>query len=309
MSDSAANAYFPEPLAPDPAIQLAANSIELPPPISGPVHGAQFVVEIAGPRSIPSPSAHALLAAPWYPSLGEPEVFVMAAADNQWRAMATTDGAGSYDSLALAWDLVSPKGNLSSGSARHLAAVAEQFAQPHGRRAFTFPEPGEVDRTVRALLEAREALDIGVEVILQGPGSTNEADIWRTSAALGMDLAPDGLLVWRVPSWDAPILTLAPYEEGLVFSLQGVRQGATFEALSLGFNVPTSPDPEAAISEMFRAGDAFRTRLGTAILDEDGRYVDDQVRLKMRENLVQALHSLQASGIRPGSGLAKKLFR
>lgn len=309
MTDPAANRVFSEPLAIDPAIALTSAMVRLPTFVPGPVHGAQFVVEIAGPKSIPAASAYALLSSPWHSALGEPEVHVMAPADQHWRLMATSDGAGSYDSLALAWDMVSVQGNLSVGSARHLVKVSEQFAQPLGRRAFPFPEPGEVDRTVSALLEAREAFDIGVEVILQGPGSTLEAEIWKLAAALGMDLDPEGVFVWRPQEWSFPVLILAPYEEGSAFSLQGVRNSATFEALSLGFNVPISPDSESALECLFRAADAFQSRLGMAALDEDGRFLENKLRERMRSNLRQATQSLDSAGIRPGSPLALKLFR
>lgn len=299
---------FPAPLGPDPAIALRPESIRLPKRIPGPVHGAQFVLEIAGPKSIRSTAAHALLNAQWQGQLGHPEIFVMAPADNAWRLMSTTDGSGSYDSLALAWDVVGDQGNLSSASVKHLLKVAEQFAIGVERRTFPFPDPNKIDALASALVEAREAYDIGVELILQGPGSTTEQDIWSCAAALGLDLAPDGTFVWRVEGWAEPILTLAPYEEGILFSLRNAKTGATHEALSLGFNVPTSPDPISALENMFKVSEAFGSRLGMASLDEDGRSVDERMRNSMRANLTQALKAMEATGLKPGSDVTRKLF-
>lgn len=310
MSDAAdLSGVFPRPLAADPAVVLKPERIRAPGRIPGPVHGVQYVVEIAGPRTLPASAAHSLLASPWYGSLGEPEIHVMAPSDTAWRPMATSDGAGSYDSLALAWDFLTAKGNLSSSSATHLRNVAEQFGQAHGRRAFAFPEPSELDKVVRGLIEAKAAFDIGVEIVLQGPQPVLEREIWPVAAALGMDLDPEGGFVWRISDWLRPILTLAPYEEGSAFSLRGVQSGADFDALSLGFNLPTSPDPPAVLEALFHVADTFSARLGLGAFDEEGRLLNLALRREMASNLDQAIASMDRSGFRPGSTAAMQLFQ
>lgn len=302
------SAPFSEPLRIDPAVALDPATIRLPPTTTGPVHGAQFVVEIAGPKSVPASSAYEVLGPRWNPALGQPEAWVMAPADRQWRLMSTSDGAGSYDSLALAWDLVSSRGKLSTASARHLLAVAEQFAAGVQRRAFPFPAAEEVDRLVRALYQAQQAFDIGVEVYAQGARAVAEHDVWVACAALGLDLGPDGLFAWKVPGWEGPILQVGPVEEGVAFSLGAVQRGADHEALSIGFNVPASPDPAGALRAVFQVSDTFSSRLGLAGFDDEGHTLTPAVRKRLEDNLQAAVASLKGSGLEPGSPACRKLY-
>ena len=100
--------YFGEPLRPDPAIALAPIEVTIPLK-SGPLHRVQFVIEFVGPRSVPALAAIHLLGSEWYSALGQPFIHAMRPADLHWHPL-TNSTDGSYDSLALSWDLLSPKG-------------------------------------------------------------------------------------------------------------------------------------------------------------------------------------------------------
>lgn len=309
MSDPASLAdLFPEPLQPDPAVALSSSFIRFPKVVAGPVHGAQFVIEIAGPHSVAAQQARELLGPKWYSALGNPEVFCMAPADQAWRLMSTTDGAGSYDSIALAWDLFSAKGELSSASATHLLQAASSFAQAVQRRAFPFPDPPVVDRLVSGFEQARENLDVGVELVVQGPMPFDERDIWAGCAALGLDLSTEGAFIWKVPEWEDALLAVASIDEGALFSLRGVKGSATHEALTVGFNVPRSPDPIGCLKSAFQTAKVLAQRFGAQALDENGRALTPKLEAELEGNLKVAVESLKGSGIVPGSGIARKIF-
>jgi hypothetical protein len=299
---------FPEPLRPDPSVALDASQVRLPKVPRGPVHGAQFIIEIAGPKSVPAQQARELLGPQWHGALGEPEVYAMAPADSAWRLLSTTDGAGSYDSLALAWNLFSSRGQLSSASAAHLLKTAEKFAHAAGRRAFPFPAPAEVDALASRLSQARESFDVGLELIVQGPLPFHERDVWVASAALGLDLSTEGAFIWKVAGWDDAILAVASIEEGHFFSLRGVKSAAVHDALSIGFNVPRSPDPKTALSAAFRVAHVLADRLHAQALDEEGRALSPALEQELMRNLGLAIENMRASGLEPGSPLCLKLF-
>ncbi len=299
---------FPTPLAPDPAVALSPAGLNFPSAKPGPVHGAQFIIEIAGPKSALASQAHALMKPEWQEPLGNPEVWAMAPADQAWRPMNVAD-SGSYDSVALAWDLIHAKGELSGASAGVLLQTAEGFANSIGRRAFPFPAPEEIDRLVRSLLQAREAFDIGVEVFVQAPRAVSERDVWIACAALGFDLSGEGFFVWRTPNWEDPLLTVAPVEEGRVFSLAQVQRGETHEALSLGFSVPRSPDPAAILEKAFAAAPELARRLGGLPYDDEGHALDERTRQTLRNNLGQGIAAMRGSRLEPGSPICGKLFR
>jgi hypothetical protein len=299
---------FGGPLRADPAVALDSKRLRLPARTRGPIHGVQFVVELAGPRSVLAQPAHALLGPEWQAALGEPEVYAMAPADQEWRPMATSD-SGSYDSLALAWDVLNPKGALSSSAARHLAGQAERFANSFGRRAFPFPAPEEVDRLAAGLQQVRDALDIGIELIVQGDHSFAERDIWQACAAVGLDLSGQGFFVWRIPGWDEPVLTVAPLEEGATYSLRGIRAGATFEAMGVGFRIPLSPDPERVWQEAVRVAHVLAERLGGSVYDDEGLALSPAREAMLRSSLEAAARSMAEAGLPPGSASALRLFR
>src|SRR5690349_1319330 len=97
------------------------------PLVPAPARKVQFVVELVGPRTVPAAQAGELLHPNWRAALGQPELWAMRPADAAWQPLRALT-QGSYDSIALAWDMVTPQGDLSAASAIHLAGVAEQFA-------------------------------------------------------------------------------------------------------------------------------------------------------------------------------------
>lgn len=297
------------PLESDPALALDPSAVRFPDLKTGPMPMVQFQIEIVGPRSMKAQQALAVLDEPWRSGLGYPEVFVMDASDPGWRPPERPEKAASLDSLVLCWDYLSSRGALSANACARLAHAAEPFAKSLDRRAMPMPLPQDVDRKVADLRQRQEALDIGFEVgVISGTNTLSERQIWRTCAPLGLDLAANGAFVWRVPGWSLPLLSVATWDDGVAFSLEGARSDRQHEAIGVGFNVPTNPDPETSLSACFQVAEALATALGALVTDDEGRPYTPSMRADTQNAMAQALEAFRRAGLDPGSQEALKLF-
>jgi len=299
---------FGSPLAKDPTVALPAVRLQSP-TAPGPVRKIQFVIEIVGPRTVPAPTVQAILQLHWQQALGHPQAFVMAGSDQNWRPLTPNDGSGAYDSLALAWDLITPIGDLTAPVAQKLWDAAEDFAKQVGRRAIAIPIPQDVPHNAGVLRQLRESLDIGFNLTVT-PASRplEEKEIWRVAAALGLDYSTNGSFVWKAEGSELPLFEVFPGGEAERFLLSQVQAGAQHPCIGLGFSVPLCPDPMTAIDGCLKAGLVFADRLRALLLDEDDRPVNDQSKVKLAKNLEQAVGALNRAGIAPGSIEALKLF-
>ena len=271
----------------------------------GPIHAVQFVIEMAGPRTVAATSVKALLNPQWFNLLGHPEIFVMSGADASWRKLEQNDPSGSYDSIALAWNLF----GLNPQIAQQLWNHCDDFAKQIGRRAFAMPVPDDLLAAERGLEEMKESLDIGVNLmVVPAMQPFAEGDIWQVAAALGLDLEGNGVFVWRAPNADHPLLEVSSLDEPGRFSLAQVQAGSTHSGLLLGFSVPHSPDPSFGLEGALKAGAVFAQRLQGRLLDEEERPVTDASKKAMRDQMAAAVRALTSAGFPPGSVAAAKLF-
>jgi hypothetical protein len=290
----------------DPTIALPQVNIQ-PKITPGPVRKQQFVVELVGPRTAPAASVQALLQPQWTSTLGNPEVYVMAAADTHWRPLNPGDQSGAYDSIALAWDLISLQGELSAASAQHLWNLAENFANQIERRAMAMPVPADVEIHAKALRDINESLDVGVNFMVVAIGDDFvEEEIWKVAGALGLDYDPSGVFVWRTSGAD--LFEVSPAGSHDKFSLQQVQAGATHTGLGLGFSIPLSAEPVVALDGCIHAASVFAQRLRGGLLDEDYKPCTGEVIQQIKANLGQAVYALKQVGVEPGSTEALKLF-
>jgi hypothetical protein len=297
---------FGGPLQPDPAVALRPPA-NLPRPKSGPLHKVQYVIELVGPHSVLASSAAALLSPQWVAALGEPQMYAMAPSDTEWRPL-TTNATGSYDSIALTWDIVSPRGELTSAAAEHLQRAVEQFAPSIQRRVMPLPIPADIDKTKRQLVQLRDNLDVGFGMAVLPPAGIPERAVWTTCARLGMDIGPTGEFEWRVPGWNLPLLSVSPLGPADQFSLRAVQASAVHPALSLGFNVPTNPGPAETLEACFQVADALAASCAGTVIDENDRPLTEKSKNTYRENLKEAIHALTSVGFAPGSPEALRLF-
>jgi hypothetical protein len=297
---------FGGPLLPDPqiALPLAPRS----PQKAGPLHKVQLVIELVGQRTVPAGSITPLQSPEWRAALGEPAIFVMAPSDETWRALSAGAG-GSYDSVALAWDLATPRGTLDASSAAHLLSISERFAQGIQRHAVPLPHPNDVDAAVARLLELREALDVGVSLsVLPRSGRVEEKTLWKLCAALGLTLSSDGSFQWRAGEEDEPAFSVTPLGGDETFSLGAASRGQVHPGVTIGFSVPRCPAPTEALDAAFRAADFLAQELDAVVLEEDGDLCTQAARERLKGNLAQALSALQEVGLPAGSPEALRVF-
>lgn len=299
--------YFGQPLRPDPAIALVPPDISIPPK-TGPLHRVQFVIEFVGPRSIPAPAAVHLLGADWYSALGQPLIYAMRPADLHWQPM-TSAIDGSYDSLALAWDLISARGHMSPRSAEHLLQTAERFGPFIQRRAVPLPITREIADAVRSLLEIKDSLDIGFVLSVYAPqGGFLERDLWILCSRLGLKFSPSGAFDWKMSGYTEPLLSVTPFGDTDAFSLAGVQAGLRHSGITIGFSLPLCVSPTQALDAAFYIAQTTTRELGGDVLDADDRRVSEAIKREYRDNLRQALSMFSRAGMTTGSPEAVRLF-
>ena len=261
--------------------------------VRGPVRAAQFVVEIVGPRTVPAVQAAELLRPDLRAGFGHPELWAMRPADTAWMPLRAATH-GSYDSLALAWDLVTPLGEMTEASAAHLVGLLERFANPLGRRAIPLTALADVAREVQRLKRVVEALDAGVSVLLVAPRPAPVAEFGRELEALG--LTPFGEeWGWFGEAHPEPLFAATPFESPLT------------DGLTLGFRLARCPAPNVAIEGLFQTVDAL-ARTGLAAFDESRRPLAPATRDALREGARAGTQALDSVGLRPGSWAALKAF-
>lgn len=296
---------FGGPLRPDNAICLRPPNVQ--PPKEGPLPKVQFVVEIAGPRTLLAASGAALLSSQWQAALGRPQVWVMAPADRAWRKMIPNE-PGSYDSLALTWDFITPKGQLSGASAKQILTICDGFATKIGRRAMAMPMPDQVDTLVRHWAAVNESLDAGFVMVLENPDRPMpERDVWRLCTALGLTFGPKGSFDWMIEEWPLPLLSITPNDAD-AFSLAAVQSDTQHDAVAVGFSVARSPAPQTSLDACFYVASQFQAKMGCVMFDEDGKQIGDEERAGLTRDLQAGVQALTQAGVPPGSAEAIKVF-
>lgn len=299
--------FGPNELVADPAIAL-------PPPTGvkaskpGPLHRVQFVVEFVGPRSVPGSYAAQILTPSWYSALGKPNAWYMGPLHDQWQVL-TTDAAGSFDSLAITWDILSPEATLSTGIARGLLARAEEYAGHIQRRAMAMPVPEDIDSVARRLADMRDQLDVGFSLAIGTPsGFIAERDLWVACARLGLQFSNQGSFDWVSPHSDLPLLSVTPIGQTESFSLGAADRGDVHEGASVGFRLPLCPSPPEALAACFHVGTQIAKHVGGVLFDEDENQVTPKTLKSLSQELNHAERLFAQAGIAPGSAEAKHVF-
>lgn len=292
-------------LEPDPA--RALPPLRLPPfePTVGPYLKVQYVVEIVGREPIPSQAAKELLSPGAQAALGEPEVFVMSPLDKRWRVLWQGDESALYDSLALAWDLVTPRGKINEDTAKELWNRCEQVASRMKRKAIPMPMPDDAARRATALQEFRDSMDIGVDLAVTRSGGIDTEAAVKTAYALGYRLGASQLLEYRQTGWPEALLAVFPLGEATEFDPQ---KHPTLEGVGVGYQVAANPDPEGALRAALHTARELAAVSGGAVFLDDGQPLTESGEQLLFHNLNAVLDTFDQAGIQPGSPEALRLF-
>lgn len=299
---------FGDALQPDPAIALPP----VPIPVrtkAGPLHRLQFVIEFVGPRSAPAAAVAVLLDPRWRAALGEPQAFVMSPGDLEWKDLAPSP-VGSFDSVALAWDLVSPQGELSAAAAQHLLDTAAQLEPTLSRRAMPLPIPEDVPKAIAQLRQVQDNFDAGVSLLVlprSEKASEFELCVWCAKLGLTPNFA-EGTFDFIVPGSPLPLFCASPLGDSESFSLEGAQRGDPCDGLLLGFSVPRSPEPIGGLEAMMRAAGVLAEKMWGEVYDDNNVPLAPSGRDLLRNELTQACRALDQLGMPPGSPEALRLF-
>lgn len=295
-----------KPLGTNPAIALQPIPLPVWTPETGPYHKVQYVIEIVGPNLIPAQTVKSLLEQSKRASLGNPELYVMAPGMRRWQAMWAGDNSISYDSLAFAWDLVTPRGQISEATATKLWNRAEGFAKTIQRRAAPLPPPSDAAIAAKNISALRDSLDIGVDLLIaprKEPIST--AKLCEVAYSIGFSLHESGLLEFRQQGWPEALVTILPAFEGEYFD---VRTCPTLDGVAIGFSLPCSPSPEQALDRTFDAAQKLCDALDGVASNDEGRIADAYLLRQWSELASKASAELEKVGIKPGSAEALRIF-
>jgi hypothetical protein len=299
-------AWLGEELAADSESALTPIPLSHQGPDTGPYLKVQFVIELVGKEFIPGAAAKELIQPGTRAAFGDPEVYVMVPGQERWRALWTGDDALAYDSLAFAWDLVSLRGELSSGSARELYARAEKLALSMNRRAVPLRPLDDVDSAAANLRAVQESLDIGFDAsVLPAIGAFETIAVIRAAYSLGYRLSASGLLEWRRQGWGEALLTLYPLGSPESFD---PKRWPTVSGVGIGFSVACSPAPRETLERLFSTLDGMVARLGGVAADDEGAPLGDAERATLRGAMAAALRAFEQVGLEPGSPEALRLF-
>jgi len=295
-------------LAPDPAVALAP--LTLPPysPDPGPLHKVQFVIELVGKALIHQSDAQKLLDKRSKAAMGEPLIFAMAPGWKRWQLLTPTTNEKGFDSLCFAWDFVARSGNtLSRKSATELLRRASEIAFSFGRKAVPLRPEEDVDTLAKFWKEFKDGFDAGVSCYLDPVvDGIDTACVMREAYRLGFRLNDKGQLEWRTSAWPTPLLSLDPAGSDTVFN---PSKRPSVPGISIGYSLPRSPNPLAALEAMFTAIDHLAQTVGGTPRDEDGELLDEPRKAIMRELVQGATQAMKASGAGPGSQEAMRLFQ
>ena len=299
---------FGQPLLADPEIALQPLHLDVPLK-SGPLHRIQFVIEFVGQRTVLAANAAQLLMPDWFEALGKPNLLAMRPADLQWQPL-TPSPDGSYDSLAMTWDLLGRNGQISSASSAHLLELAEVFAPYIQRRAMAMPIPRDVDSTVKVLKEAKDMLDIGFEItVMSSTAAFAEKDLWIECVRLGLKFSSTGSFDWQLDGHPYPLFSITPIGQTDAFSLSNVQRNVSHVGVTIGFSLPLNAAPAQAIEACFYVAERIARDLNGVILDDSDRPLTESIKNELRDSLKQGIGLFSRAGMITGSAESIALFQ
>jgi hypothetical protein len=262
---------------------------------------AQFIVELVGPRPTPGVLAKEALQHPWYEALGKPEVYCMAAEDRCWRPMTIDDPAPSYDSVALAWRYLDPRGRLTGRAAERLYQGAERLAVRFERVAMPLLPPDQVDSHVRSLEELRNRFDVMVAVTVRPTTGWIDPDhatdlmdrsgFLRTSSGWGL----------YVPDWPEPLVEAVGVDDPTM-------DPSRILGIDFGLRVARNPAPSWSLERLFDAIQVLSSGYRCLTVDDEGQLVDHARMTWIRAQVTALTKQLQQHGLPAGSPEARMVF-
>jgi hypothetical protein len=238
--------------------------------------------------------------------LGKPLRWFGSNGEGAWRQLAN-DTPGRYTEVAACLLLADRNGAAST-------AQIEAFSRVVGEIAPTLPAafvPPDVQREA----ERAETLDrlcadldvqIGLTVQKSEPGAIPGTRLRGVAEAAGFHLAPGGRFEWASEDSDAVMYSLQNLRAE-PFTADSLRLTGTHGVVFL-LDVARVTAPARAFDQMKLAAKRMATTLDGALVDDNGRALDDDALALIREQVQAASDALSSVHIDPGSARALALF-
>lgn len=269
-----------------------------------PDHRLDYVMELRAKTAAPAGS----VSEPWpvlARRLGERTLLVGSNDGQHWTPIEDGNGA-SYASLRAALQLVSRAGVVGEAELIEFRSEVENLAARLGMHA-TSPE-------MRIALDEARALDafcadrdiqVAVHVVAPDAAGFERQALLELAARFGLILGRDGQLACRDAS-DRLLYVLAD-RGGARLDVSGAG-AVPLLALSLTMDVPRAPDTRRSFESMARLAGSIAHELGGAMVDDNGKALDQRSLAAIDAQLETARSELDARGFAPGGPLALRLF-
>ncbi|MES2459298.1 MAG: cell division protein ZipA C-terminal FtsZ-binding domain-containing protein [Armatimonadota bacterium] len=280
-----------------------------------------FIVEVSGqyPLSLLAvletltPEARAALGFPrlWArvpgPDLGEPPWFPLP----YFASDALPDADLPIGAVAFSWalsQLILQGRDAIRELDQHRREIEKRFSLLGWNSAPGEAPEAAVARAARLnRIKARFARPI--EMRLMPPGRPFPSrQVWRTAYALGLTWGEMDLFHWEDPRSGHRIFTLSSLGQPGYFLPERAVEGEGIHGLSLGFELPTAPDPLETFDRMAIALGYLHRQLGGRPTASDGAELDAERLYGDRMSLEEAIGEMVKAGIAPGSAEAARYF-
>lgn len=215
-----------------------------------------------------------------------------------WKRIAQGD-AGAYSSFRTALQLVSRSGVAREGELIEFRSEVENLAAALGATAVA-PELKRVMAQARELDQfcADNDIQIALNLVARTGGQFSADELESALLAAGLEIAVDEMYALR----DA--------DGNLLYSVSAVAEESEDELVKLGFylDVPRVREVRKTYESMVRLAEQLAAGLGGALVDDNGRALDERSLAAIGAELDTVRQALERRGLPPGGPLALRLF-
>ena len=284
----------------EPTLEASTRKLEREPGASMqalPDEVLDYIIALSPPRPLPT----AAFLEYWVPLEHRFAKRVLAAGredEGGWKRVAHGD-ATAYSAFQVALQLVSRAGVVNEGELIAFRSEVENLAARLGA-AVAAPEMKQAMDRARELDQfcADADIQIVLNLVATAGSAFPAAKLESAIAAAGLGPEPDGQYALR----DAEGRVLYG-----VFALRGEIEGE-ISKLAFSLDVPRVPEVRKTYESMVRFAHQLAAGLGGALIDDNGRALDEQSLSAIGAELETVRRALEARRLPPGGALALRLF-
>jgi len=165
------------------------------------------------------------------------------------------------------------------------------------------PTPDQVDASIGLMNRLRQEMDIGIGISLIPRTTSVQGGLVSAMAQqIGLSLV-NGEYVWLLPGARSELLSLSSLDN------YGFGKVQSHSGLSVGFHLPTSPNPTASFEGIILVAQELSSNLDLVPLLEGEHLVTPSLCDQIRQQVKAIDADLTKAGFQPGSAQATVLFQ